>query len=112
LSNRTRGGGRRIDGGRAVCYADHMDSTQMKGTKRMSISTIRQELLSESAAGAFATLTALDREILVRRFGLGEGQPQSLAQIATELSPLTANRVRVLEERALRSFYELRDSGN
>ncbi len=66
-----------------------------------------QRLLKQRLDEALGTLAPRDREILKRRFGLRDGHPHSLEEIAREFG-LTRERIRQIEGRGL---LKLRASG-
>ena len=59
-----------------------------------------QHLLKERVAAALETLAPRDRLVLELRFGLRDGQPRSLEEIAREFG-LTRERIRQIESRGL-----------
>jgi RNA polymerase primary sigma factor len=64
-----------------------------------------QRLLKERVAAALDTLAPRDRLVLELRYGLRDGQPRSLEEVAREFG-LTRERIRQIESRGL---HKLRD---
>jgi len=68
---------------------------------------VDRRVLKERIGEALATLAPRDRVVLEMRFGLQDGQPRSLEEIAREFG-LTRERIRQIENRGL---LRLRDPG-
>lgn len=62
--------------------------------------------LIDRVRAAVAGLSELEREILVRRYGLNGGPRELLHVIAGDHAEFTGERVRVIEARALRRLRE------
>jgi len=68
-------------------------------------------LRSQALTGALSLLEDREREVLILRYGLGDGQPKTLEEIGRGLA-VTRERVRQIETAALErmaSFREMRD---
>ena len=72
---------------------------------------VEVSLTSEALIGALSFLEDREREVLILRYGLGDGQPKTLEEIGRGLA-VTRERVRQIESVALKrvaSFPEMRD---
>ena len=66
-------------------------------------------LRSEALAEALETLTGRQRDVIVRRYGLDDGAPQTLEQLAGRLG-ITRERVRQIEVQSLRRLAQVPES--
>ncbi len=62
--------------------------------------------LKEKLMDLFSTLTVKEREVLIRRYGINNGKPESLEEVGKSLS-ISRERVRQLELRAIRKLKRL-----
>jgi RNA polymerase primary sigma factor len=72
---------------------------------------VESSLRSEALLGALSLLEDREREVLILRYGLGDGEPKTLEEIGRSLA-VTRERVRQIESVALKrvaSFPEMRD---
>ena len=69
-------------------------------TARQAVEGMASRLLPEELDHILSVLDEREREILELRFGFGDGEPQSVAQVAV-LVGLSRERIRQLEHRAL-----------
>ena len=70
--------------------------------------SIVHQLLQESVALALERLADRERQIVIMRFGLADGQAKTLREVSREMG-VTKERIRQMEVRALQ---KLRSSGN
>jgi hypothetical protein len=96
-------------------YADHMISVRGKEFMMRDFNYLwrallgREPLPTDRARGldaAVAALRELDREVIMRRFGVGGGERELLAAIAADHPDLILERARLVEARALRRLRE------
>jgi RNA polymerase primary sigma factor len=69
-------------------------------TARQAVEGMASRLLPEELDHLLSVLDEREREILELRFGFGDGEPQSVAQVALAVG-LSRERIRQLEHRAL-----------
>lgn len=69
----------------------------------LDVNAIRQDLLREDIIAAFAQLSPRERDVLRLRFGIDDGRPRTLEEVA-QLFGVTRERVRQLEAKALRKL--------
>jgi RNA polymerase sigma factor (sigma-70 family) len=68
-----------------------------------------QRVMPEIIERILAPLTERERTVITLRFGLGEGEPQSLQEVASHFS-LTRERIRQIEQKGLARLREATDS--
>ncbi|MBN2120925.1 MAG: RNA polymerase sigma factor RpoD/SigA [Candidatus Omnitrophica bacterium] len=76
------------------------------GTTGDTETEIEQFVQHEEVIGLLSNLSERERSILDLRFGINDGKPQTLAEIAKQLS-ISRERVRQIEERAIRKLKKL-----
>jgi len=76
--------------------------------------TVEEYDLRDAIVGLLGGLTAQQRDVLIRRYGIGRARPETLAETAAALH-VSRERVRQIEARALRTLinrpWRLRRSG-
>jgi RNA polymerase primary sigma factor len=66
-------------------------------------STVAREIVKEQLEQVLLTLSYLEREVIKLRYGLGDGQPRTLKEVA-QLFKRTRERIRQIEGEALRKL--------
>ena len=69
---------------------------------------VEVSLRSEALIGALSLLEDREREVLILRYGLGDGQPKTLEEIGRGLA-VTRERVRQIESVALKRVASMRE---
>lgn len=80
-------------------FGDFLEDTSAESPDEVTGYSILKDKLGE----VLSTLTAREREVLVRRFGLADGKPKTLEEVGVEFN-VTRERIRQIEAKALRKM--------